>query len=120
MGSGDTTVSTTRGEILTEKFTNFVTFCTANLPMSKEQFKDMQLAKQASAESIIFALRTNLLPHRDLVFARNLEGLKKLEANPIWSSSVALLGGATVEVQDKIWRYLELFCELCSFSEANQ
>ena len=119
MGSRNPSVST-RGELLTEKFTNFVNFCTENLPMGKEQYKDMQLAKQANAESLMFALRTHLLPHKELVFARDLEGLKQVDSHSIWSSSVVLLEMQDHKIQDKIWRYLELFCELCSFSEARE
>ena len=116
MGSGDVPVKT-RGEVLTEKFTNFVAFCTINLPLSKEEYKDTQLAKQATPEQIMYALRTNLLPHKELVLARDIDSLKRLDELPPF---VHLIGQADEHVQDKIWRYLELFCELCSFSEANE
>ena len=108
----------TRGELLVEKFANFVDFCIETLPLQKEQMKDMLLARQASAESLVFAIRTHLLPHQAIVVARDLHKLQRVQDHVAWSSCIAVLENADSATQDKFWRYLQLFCELCNFSES--
>jgi hypothetical protein len=67
----------------------------------------------------MWMLQTHLLPVKDLVFARDVDGIKKQmhDDGMMWISTIDTLDTTDVEVQDKTWRYLELFCELCSFSE---
>ena len=112
----------TRGEVLKEKFTNFYHFCMDNLPMTLEQrndFKVFWMLETHGAGQLMWMLQTHLLPVKDLVFARDVDGIKKQmhDDGMMWISTIDTLDTTDVEVQDKTWRYLELFCELSSFSE---
>ena len=75
-------------------------------------------ARQANAESLVFAIRTHLLPHQAIVVARDLHKLQRVQDHVVWSSCIAMLENADSATQDKFWRYLQLFCELCNFSES--
>ena len=118
MGGGDAVVIT-KGDLLVIKFTNFVDYCSKWLYLDAEQLKAMQAAKLMHANALVYAIRTHLLPHKQAVLDRNVEAFSN-SSEDLWSSATFQLASASDEVQDKVWRYLELFCELCSFSEATQ
>ena len=80
------------------------------------------MANKANAEVIMCIISTHLVPYEHLIHARDVDGLKATidtAEYPLLTHAVELLVDADLEpeVPDKIWRYLELFCKLCNFSE---
>ena len=107
------------GAYLKEKFSNFTRFVEETFTdADSAMLRDLRTLDSQSDVLIIAGIQSELLPHRDAVFACSvsdlLSGLSTDSAfRPVAEYFARKLPSMSKEHVRKTWLYLQLFCELC-------
>ena len=108
---------TTVGVVIKEKFNNFTRFCGTYLQLEPDAVQELQRVNELPPELLIAALRGVLLPCKEAIVAKDLDGLET-QMKTVVADAKALqmlvcpFRAANADQEPRVWLYLNCFVEL--------
>jgi hypothetical protein len=104
-----TDVIVTVGELLKQKFGNFVLFCESELDAPEDLMVELRRANKLPSVALIAVLAEMTSANREAIESKDVE---KLGGALNWERLRDLQKSTSHEQQEKIWAYLSCFLEL--------